>query len=39
MVTPDPSRASPDATIKGAEGLATMRGLFGHVFPNLGGQD
>jgi hypothetical protein len=39
MVTPHPSRASPDATIKGAERLATMRGLFGHMFPNLGGQD
>ena len=39
MVTRDPSRASPDATIKDAEGLATIRGIFGHVFPNLGGQD
>ena len=38
-MTLDPSRASPDPTIKGAEGLATLRGLFGHMFPNLGGQD
>lgn len=38
-MTLDPSGASPDPTIKGAEGLATLRGLFGHMFPNLGGQD
>ncbi len=26
----------PDATINGAEGLAMIRGLFGHMFPHLG---
>jgi hypothetical protein len=38
MVTPHPSRASPDATIEGAEGLATIRDLLVHMFPNVGGQ-
>jgi phospholipase C len=27
---------SPDAPIKGAEGVAMIRELFGHMFPNLG---
>jgi phospholipase C len=29
---------SPDATIKGAEGLAMIRDLFGQLFPHLGDQ-
>ena len=29
---------SPDATIQGAEGIAIMREMFGHMFPNLGGK-